>query len=287
MFELFNVEAAYLHVQSVLALFGTGLTTGCVVDSGEHSTTVFPVADGYHLTNTGLKLPYGGADFTTLLGRGIIDAGLGPKLGLSTQFSYLDTYHKQVSVVREIKERHCRVQPFLASTKYLAEQEPLQYCLPDGTALGLGLQPGTTITLERGLLDRAGDKFFRPDKMFDIAGNHDEAPLHDAVIKSINACAMDLRRSLFGSVVLTGGNTLFNGLPERLGTEIQRAVAAGTQGAVRVRRAGTTHDEVTNAVWRGGAVLTSLSTFEDRWILAGDYEEMGANCVHEFCPVFL
>ena len=59
MFELFDVGATYLHVQPVLALFAHGKTSGCVVDSGEYSTSIFPVADGYQLESASVKLPYG------------------------------------------------------------------------------------------------------------------------------------------------------------------------------------------------------------------------------------
>ena len=37
------------------------------------------------------------------------------------------------------------------------------------------------------------------------------------------------------------------------------------------------------AVWRGGAALTSLSTFASSWISKEDYEEHGAGIVHRKC----
>ena len=37
------------------------------------------------------------------------------------------------------------------------------------------------------------------------------------------------------------------------------------------------------AVWRGGSMLTSLSTFASMWITKEDYEEHGATIVHRKC----
>ena len=33
---------------------------------------------------------------------------------------------------------------------------------------------------------------------------------------SVNDCDVDIRRDLYGTIVVTGGNTLFPGFPERL-----------------------------------------------------------------------
>ena len=37
------------------------------------------------------------------------------------------------------------------------------------------------------------------------------------------------------------------------------------------------------SVWAGGAVLTSISTFEKEWITKQEYEENGAEIVHRKC----
>ena len=47
MFETFNVPAAYLSDSSVLSLYGTGRTTGIVLEAGEHTTWSSPVYEGY------------------------------------------------------------------------------------------------------------------------------------------------------------------------------------------------------------------------------------------------
>jgi actin-related protein len=47
MFETFNVPCFYLSMQSVLALYASGRTTGLVLDSGHGITHAVPVVDGY------------------------------------------------------------------------------------------------------------------------------------------------------------------------------------------------------------------------------------------------
>ena len=37
------------------------------------------------------------------------------------------------------------------------------------------------------------------------------------------------------------------------------------------------------AVWIGGAVLSSISTFEDKWVTKKEYEESGVNIILKKC----
>ena len=43
MFEHFNVPSLYLAVQSVLALYASGRTTGLILDSGDSVTHTVPI----------------------------------------------------------------------------------------------------------------------------------------------------------------------------------------------------------------------------------------------------
>jgi actin-related protein len=40
--------------------------------------------------------------------------------------------------------------------------------------------------------------------------------MHNMIVESINKCDVDLRKELLSNIVLTGGNTLFGGLPETM-----------------------------------------------------------------------
>ncbi|XP_069592807.1 actin-related protein 8 isoform X2 [Ranitomeya imitator] len=53
-----------VHQESVLAVYGSGLTSACVVDVGDQKTSICCVEDGISHRNTRLCLAYGGSDVT-------------------------------------------------------------------------------------------------------------------------------------------------------------------------------------------------------------------------------
>lgn len=55
----------------------------------------------------------------------------------------------------------------------------------------------------------------------------EESSLQTAVLNSVMACSIDLRRSLLSNIVLTGGNTLFDGFAPRLNQELKKSLSAG------------------------------------------------------------
>ena len=67
---------------------------------------------------------------------------------------------------------------------------------------------------------------------------------------------MDIRREMFGNLVLSGGNTMIPGLADRLAKELSSLAPPG----VRVRVVAP--PERKYSVWIGGSILASLSTFQ-------------------------
>jgi len=98
---------------------------------------------------------------------------------------------------------------------------------------------------------------------------------------SVGMCDADVRLSLYGSVVVTGGNTLLQGFPERLNRDLSHRAPSNTRlkmisanGSVE-RRFGA---------WIGGSILASIGTFQQMWISAQEYEEGGKSQVERKCP---
>ena len=50
--------------------------------------------------------------------------------------------------------------------------------------------------------------------------NKDGVGIAKACYNSIQKCDLDKRKDLYNNIVLSGGNSMFNGLPERLTKEI-------------------------------------------------------------------
>jgi len=278
MFELFNVEATYLHVQPVLALFSAGLTSGCVIDAGEFSTTVYPVADGYHLTNASKKLKFGGIDICDIVENKIL---------AQNEDVYSDDLLRFLSdpvndPIRNIKETYCRVKHLTSSinqddgttneTATHTHTKNVTYSLPDGTSIRINTVDISTST----------ERFFDSTMFGDIC-EPEEFSVPQTVHKCIMSAGMDLRRSLLSAVVLTGGNSMFAGFPERLTSELKSLFPGNMSTSLKVMAP----PDRCNAVWNGGSILTSLSTFEDQWITGADYDEYGAEIVHRKCTVYL
>ncbi|XP_050822027.1 actin-related protein T3 isoform X4 [Gopherus flavomarginatus] len=76
LFERFEVPALYVAIQAVLALYASGLTTGCVMDSGDGVTHTVPIFEGYCLSHAVLRLDLAGRDLTDYLMRILKESGV-------------------------------------------------------------------------------------------------------------------------------------------------------------------------------------------------------------------
>jgi actin len=72
---------------------------------------------------------------------------------------------------------------------------------------------------------------------------------------SIMKCDIEVRKDLYANIVISGGTTMFTGLPERIAKEIIRLTPATKKMKVVAR------PEWKYAIWIGGSILTSLATF--------------------------
>ena len=86
-----------------------------------------------------------------------------------------------------------------------------------------------------------------------------------------------LSKDLYDNIVLSGGTTMYPGLPERLEKEIT-ALAPPTMKVKIVAP-----EERKYAVWVGGSILSSLTTFPQMVITKEEYDEAGPSIVHRKC----
>ena len=101
--------------------------------------------------------------------------------------------------------------------------------------------------------------------------------LHNGILQ--DKVAVDcIVSDLYPNVVLTGGNTMFQGLAERLQKELQ-ALVRWEGASWRI----IAPPERKHSVWIGGSILASLSTFEQMWIYKEEYDETGPSIVHKKC----
>uniref|UniRef100_A0A1A9VRY3 Actin n=1 Tax=Glossina austeni TaxID=7395 RepID=A0A1A9VRY3_GLOAU len=251
MFELFNVPAMYVTVQAILSLLSTGNLTGLAVDSGEGITNIVPIYEGYPLTYAINKLNLAGKDLNEYLMRLINQRG----------YSLSTTTEKEL--VRDMKETMCYVSQDFERELITAETRlslESQFKLPDGNFIHI-----------------ANERFICPEALFDpMVLGHKTGGLHFNINKSILKCDRDLQRNLYKKIVLAGGNTLFPGIEARLKTELSRLAPDYTVQILAER-------DRQYSVWKGGAALASLSTFENMYITNQEYYEVGPNIVNIKC----
>lgn len=137
----------------------------------------------------------------------------------------------------------------------------------------------TTYELPDGQVITVGNQKFRcPEALFKPTNIGKEMPgFHEITYQSILKCDVDIRKDLYSNIVMSGGTTMFPGIPERLSKEVT-ALAPSTM-KVKV----LAPNERKFLVWIGGSILASLSTFQTMWITKAEYQESGTAIVHRKC----
>ena len=253
MFETFNAAAVYVASQEVLSLYATGRTSGMVVDSGGGVTHPVPIYEGHFLPYAVSHLDIAGRDLTDYL----------MKL-LNDKPGYSFTTTAERTMISQVKEKLCYValdfeQEMARSTSSKELEE--SYQLPDGRVV--------TVCSER---------FQCTEAMFDTNLIGLEMPgVHEFCANTIRRTDKDLHQTLYGNIVLSGGNTMFPGFAERLKKEVSQLAPCGIEVNVV-----TPADHCWSA-WDGGSILASMPTFHKMCIKKEDYDEYGPNLVHSKC----
>jgi actin-related protein len=253
MFETFQVQNMYVAIQAVMSLYAAGRTTGLVVDAGDGVTHTVPVFEGFTISFAVEKMEIAGRVLTAYLQKLLLEMG--------ESF----TSSAEMEIVREIKEKLCYVAQKYEEEKAAAHNSSefdKQYTLPDKRV----------ITVSGHVRMTCPELLFKPD-----LNGKTCAAIHQLAWKSIQASDIDIRKELSKNMILSGGTTMYEGLADRLKSEIVALAPAGSE--IRVY-AGADRKF---AVWRGASTLSSLSTFSSSWITKEDYEEHGAAIVHRKC----
>eukprot|EP00743_Colponemidia_sp_Colp-15_P003099 GILK01003349.1.p1 GENE.GILK01003349.1~~GILK01003349.1.p1 ORF type:complete len:426 (-),score=47.17 GILK01003349.1:181-1458(-) len=288
LFEKYQAPAIFLSKSAVLSSFASGRATALVLDVGAKTTYAVPVHDGYALQKSILKYDVGGDFLTAELLKGLEsnDVTVRPpwsftkKVSSDGQISL--THHtfpkthpsyvlfSKLEVIRDLKESLCRVaeQAFEEIAYQSLPNYIVPYELPDGTTVDVG-----------------PEKYKIPELLFNGQGLNMEPVsfpgVHQMVVDSVSKCDLDIRREMYGNIIVTGGSSLFPGFVDRL----QRELADVAPPTVKIKIiASNSSTERKFSSWIGGSILASLGSFQQMWMSKQEYAEHGATLVERKCP---
>eukprot|EP00039_Didymoeca_costata_P018299 m.332965 g.332965 ORF g.332965 m.332965 type:complete len:393 (-) comp17036_c0_seq1:141-1319(-) len=256
MFEKYQFEGVYVAVQAVLTLYAQGLLTGVVIDSGDGVTHIVPVYDGFALPHLTRRLDIAGRDITKYLIKLLLLRG------------YAFNASADFETVRMMKEKLCYVGYDIEVEQKLANETTTlveSYKLPDGREIKVG-----------------GERFGAPEALFqphliDVEG----AGVAELLYNCINAADIDTRSEFYKHIVLSGGSTMYPGLPSRLEREVkqlylERTLKGKTENMSKFKIRIEDPPRRKHMVFLGGAVLADIiKDKEEVWISKAEYKEQG------------
>lgn len=262
MFEKFDMGGMFIQIQAVLTLYAQGLLEGVVVDSGDGVTHAVPVYEGIVLPSEAGK---GGTQRLNCAGRHVTKH----LIDLLLIRGYTFNATADFDTVRQIKEAMCFVSCDTVLDNHLAMETTVltkEFKLPDGNVIKCGQE-----------------RFMAPECLFQphMIGLGDVPGMSELVFNCINGSDINLRVNLYKHIVLSGGTSMYPGLPSRLERDVKQmytdVVAKGDAtrlGRIKIRIEDPPRRR--HMVFLGGAVLADImKTKEDFWFQKAEYDEIG------------
>ncbi|KAI8799609.1 actin family [Cladochytrium replicatum] len=257
MFERYKFKAVHVAVQAVLTLYSEGADTGVVVDSGDGVTHIVPVYQSYAMPHLVRRLNVAGRSITRYL----------IKLLLLRGYAFNRT--ADFETVRQIKEKLCYVAYDIPLEQKLANETTVlvePYTLPDGRVIKVG-----------------SERFEAPEALFQPhLVDSEGAGVSEALFSCIQAADIDVRPELYKNIFLSGGSSMYPGLPTRLEKEIkqlwlERVAGGDTERLKKFKVRISEHPRRKHAVFLGGSVLGDVMKDRiDAWITKEEWDAQGA-----------
>ncbi len=252
MFETFNVPGLYLAYSAIYSLLASGKMTGVSIELGGDTTQICPIVDCNPKPYTFEKFYYGGNAITDYL------------FSLFNYNCKMFYNSKYKSCMDDIKEKSCYVAlDFEEELKFVCSYD---YLLPDNENL--------IVNEER---IKAPEAIFKPS----LLGKDEEMSLPQICNKLIKKFDDEKKKELYNSITLSGGNSMFKGLGDRLTKEIKALAKDDFKEEVHVI---DSPERKFNA-WIGASILSDI--LKEKWITKEMYEESGTSIIYkEDCLAF-
>ncbi|XP_039666299.1 actin-related protein 2-B-like [Perca fluviatilis] len=232
------------------------LLTGVVVDSGDGVTHICPVYEGFSLPHLTRRLDIAGRDITRYLIKLLLLRG------------YAFNHSADFETVRMMKEKLCYVGYNIEQEQKLALETTVlveSYTLPDGRLIKVG-----------------GERFEAPEALFQPhLINVEGVGVAELLFNTIQAADIDTRSEFYKHIVLSGGSTMYPGLPSRLERELkqlylERVLKGDVDKLSKFKIRIEDPPRRKHMVFLGGAVLADIMKDKDIfWMTRDEYQEKG------------
>ena len=242
LFDKFNIYHLHFEPQSIMTLYSTSKTSGLVVESGEISTEIVPIIEGYIISQGICNFPIAGHELTKRFEnvyKDIFD---------------INCVNNHYWMAQKIKEEFSQILPSHKDFQELMSKKDIdkkEYILPDGNIVELGNE-----------IYEIPEAIFNPN-IFEIETKN----LPEIILDSISKCDISTRKELYNNIILGGGNTFIKGFESRLKSEIEE---------IKKRNCGIVSLKERNySAWIGASGISSMSNFNNKWVSRNEYFEYG------------
>ena len=248
LFEKMSVPSLIFGSQPLLSLFSTAYTTGVILESGDAITQSCVSYEGYLIQSSCFRYDYGGRDVTNAL-EVLID---------KNKYNF-----KDIKIFKNIKEKQCYLKISKDENGKYEDFNSIQseFILPDGSKIKLN-----------------NEKIIAPEILFNNQLNCSEnPPFHEIVFNSISKADINIKNKLYNTVVLSGGNTLFKGMKEKMKNCLEKLAPKHMEIKIRM------NNNPQISCWNGGNVISSLNTFKKMLVTQNDWKEQGKKILYVKC----
>ena len=246
-----GVPAIFFASQPLLSLFSTSATSGTILESGEGVTQSCVVYEGYSIPSSYERFNYGGGDVNDYLKSLLKNKG----------------YHfynsTEIKLINDIKENFCYLEinkRNLNDNKQSFHTKTIPYYLPDGSCISIG---------EERII--APEMLFYPEYI-----GKEYLGFADMIMSSIDKIDVDLKKNSYENIWLSGGNTSFKELKEKLVDELKnkldRKIGINVYENEKIKPQ--------HRCWVGGNIISILEIFKKMWVTRNDWNEKGSEIVH-------
>ena len=246
-----GVPGIFFASQPLLSLFSTSATSGTVLESGEGVTQSCVVYEGYSIPSSYERYNYGGKDVTEYL------------RDLLKKRGYHFYNSTELKMINEIKENLCYLEINKRNdfnNRSNINIKNTSYYLPDGSNISIG-----------------DERILAPELLFNPEYTGKEyLSFVDMIISSINRIDVELKKSSYENIWLSGGNTSFKELGGKLVYELKNKLGKGLNINIF-------ENEKINPkyrCWVGGNIISTMEIFKKMWVTKSEWNEKGSEIIH-------